>query len=74
MGLKIFIIEDDPTYSQVLSFRLKNSGFDDITSFESGEGSLAEMKQKPNLVLLDFSLQGLNGFDTLQHIKKSSPP
>lgn len=73
MGLKIFIIEDDPTYSKILSFRLKNDGHKELILYDSGESSLQHIREKPDLVLLDFSLKGLNGLDTLLQIKKESP-
>ncbi|MFY7653324.1 MAG: response regulator, partial [Chitinophagaceae bacterium] len=42
--------------------------------FEKGENCLAELSKQPNLIILDYYLEGeLNGLDTLQRIKKESP-
>ena len=41
--------------------------------FHSGEDCIDHIGEQPNLVLLDFSLTGLNGLDTLNQIKKKSP-
>jgi CheY-like chemotaxis protein len=73
VSLKIFIVEDNEVYSQMLDYKLKESGLDDVTVFNSGEDCLSHISEKPNLVLLDFSLKGLNGLDTLNQIKKDSP-
>ena len=73
MSLKIFIVEDDEVYSHMLDFQLKKSGFERVTVFNSGEDCIDHIAEKPNLLLLDFSLTGLNGLDTLHMIKKKSP-
>ena len=70
---KTFIIEDDPAYSKMLEKRLEDRGLSNIYVFESGESGLAALHRKPEFVILDFSLQGLNGLDTLREIKKRLP-
>jgi len=73
VSLQIFVVEDDEVYSHMLDFRLKQSGFDKVSVFKSGEDCIDHIGEKPNLILLDFSLTGLNGLDTLNLIKKKSP-
>jgi len=73
VSIKIFIVEDDEVYSHMLDFKLKKTGFEKVTIFNSGEDCIDHIGEKPNLVLLDFSLKGLNGLDTLNQIKKKSP-
>lgn len=68
----IFIVEDDLSYASVLERALKNKGFTNIKKFSRGEECLEELDKKPSLILLDFSLEGLNGLDTLREIKKRS--
>jgi len=65
----IFIVEDDPVYSKVITLKLKKNGFSRIKSFSSGEKSLDEFHLNPDFVILDFSLDGLNGLDTLKIMK-----
>ena len=70
---KIFIIEDDPNYSKMLEKRLEQRGLRNVLVFDNGETGLAALKRNPELVILDFGLQGLNGLDTLREIKKEKP-
>jgi two-component system OmpR family response regulator len=70
---KAFIVDDDPTFVKILEYELNKAGFTPFESYESGEECLANLDSKPRIVLLDFSLGGLNGLDVLRSIKKKSP-
>ena len=69
----IFIVEDDPIYTELLSIVLAKNGFNKVRNFSSGEDSLKAIGEKPSIVLLDFSLGGLNGLDVLKIIREESP-
>jgi len=68
--LRVFVVEDDPAYSTVLVHHLKKIGITDIHNFKSGEECIEALSKKPDVILLDFSLEGLNGLDTLRQIRK----
>lgn len=70
---KIFMIDDDPIFSQLVEKRLGQMGVTDIQVFGSAESGLAALKDRPDFVVLDFNLPGLNGLDTLKKIKKQGP-
>ncbi len=65
----IFIVEDDPIYSKVLNFTLSKNEFTKVHSFTSGEKAVEALSLKPDFIILDFSLGGLNGLDTLKMLK-----
>ena len=69
----IFMIEDDPVFLKLIAFKLKENGYSNLRSFSSGEECLAALSSTPGLVLLDFSLGGMNGLDVLQKILKRKP-
>ena len=71
----IFIIEDDPVYLKMLTYKIDAAGYTEIRSFASGEEGLDALTKgmRPDLVLLDFQLGGINGLDTLRGIKKLRP-
>ncbi len=66
----IFIIEDDPVYSKVINLTLSKNGFTSVHTFSSGENAVESLSLKPDFIILDFSLEGLNGLDTLKVIKQ----
>ncbi len=70
---KAFIVDDDPVFVKLLENQLEQSNFTPYETYLSGEDCLANIKHKPRVVLLDFSLGGLNGLDVLRKIKEVSP-
>ena len=70
---KAFIVDDDPTFVKILEDQLEKAGLTPYESYESGEECLANISLKPKIILLDFTLGGLNGLDVLITIKKKSP-
>jgi len=69
-NLKVFLVEDDEIYSMVLAQKLKLFGNFFISTFETGESALENLDVNPDVILLDYSLPGINGFETLKEIKK----
>ena len=70
---KAFIVDDDPTFIKLLEHELEKANYTPFESYQSGEACLENIGTKPRIVLLDFSLGGLNGLDVLLAIKKKSP-
>jgi twitching motility two-component system response regulator PilH len=59
---RILVVDDSPTERHLLSEMLKSAGFDPLQA-ESGEEAIRKAKEsKPDLVLMDIVMPGLNGF------------
>lgn len=69
----ILIIEDEQTISRVLAVYLKHEGYEVVQAFDGLEGLQAFTANEPNLVLLDVMLPGMDGWDVLKEIRKTSP-
>src|SRR3989344_1760936 len=66
---KILIIEDDKFLRELISKKLVNEGFA-IALAVDGEEALKKVKEeKPDLILLDLILPGVDGFEVLAKIK-----
>ena len=52
----IFIIDDDEVMSKYVDSLLKNNGFKRIYTFPTGEECLANLTEKPDIVILDYNL------------------
>lgn len=66
---EILIIEDDTDISDLMVKALNNAGYRCTQAFSGTEALLVLSKSKPDLVLLDLTLPGLNGEEVLPQIK-----
>jgi twitching motility two-component system response regulator PilH len=66
----ILIIDDSPTEIQTLSNILVPNGYT-VSVAETGEAGLVEAKSsKPDLILMDVVLPGLNGFQATRNLSR----
>lgn len=69
---KIFVVEDNPVYQTLVLKQLENIS-QDIHVFSTGENFLAQLNHAPDLIILDYNLDGpFNGYDVLKELKKLS--
>ena len=69
MAHKILIIDDDVHIGNMLEETLVNEGYSVSRAYSGTEALLVLSQSKPDLILLDLMLPGLNGEDVLPHIK-----
>jgi two-component system, NtrC family, response regulator AtoC len=65
----VFIVDDEPAISKLLSYWVKDKWKYEVEVFENGEDVLKKLHSKPDLILLDIMLPGLDGLETLKRIK-----
>jgi len=69
---KILVVEDDPTIRALLEMALLGAGYADVTTAARGDdGLVAAKREKPDLVLLDIMLPGLDGFSIARRIRET---
>lgn len=54
----------------LLSRILKKQGYEVLTSLNGKEAIRATRKKKPNLMLLDLEMPGINGVETLYRVRR----
>ena len=69
----IFIVDDNEIYSMMLDYILSKNSTYKFISFNSGETCIKNLYLNPEIVILDYEMPGLNGYDTLVEIKKQNP-
>jgi len=67
---KILIIEDELELVKVLRSYLDNAGFEVVTALRGDTGLTAWQNEKPDLVLLDLNLPGMDGIEIAKSIRK----
>ncbi|MBO7655079.1 MAG: response regulator transcription factor [Kiritimatiellae bacterium] len=67
---KIVVIEDDPAIRRVIGLALKTAGYETVLEEDDGRNGLATvLQERPDLVLLDLMLPGLDGLAVCRHIR-----
>jgi two-component system OmpR family response regulator len=75
---KLFIVEDDPMFAEMLIDFMKSKPRWEVVYFPSGEECVREAYQDPDVVIIDYHLDGLkaegmNGLETMKKLKKTAP-
>ena len=70
MSRKILIIEDDKFIREFMVRKLVNDGYEAIEATNGEEGVRTAKAEKPDLILLDLILPGIDGFESLTRIRK----
>ena len=69
MGAKILVIDDEPVIVDLVKFALELEGFTVITAEDGEQGITMAKTEKPDLVVLDIRLPGMNGYEICQQLK-----
>jgi twitching motility two-component system response regulator PilH len=68
---KVLIVDDSPTEVHVLSGFLKKHGFEVETATDGGEGIEKARAVKPDLILMDVVMPGMNGFQATRELARA---
>lgn len=71
--IKIFIVEDDTFYAELIHNTLINDGYTNIKLFDTGKGCLDYTGIAPKIVILDHMLGQMNGLHVLKELKAADP-
>lgn len=75
---KIFIVDDDPLFSSMLSGHLEDLRKYEVHRFDTGEKCLENIFEEPDVIILDYFLnkenpEAKNGLEILSSIRKIDP-
>jgi len=69
---KILIVDDDTNIAELISLYLTKECFDTLTVYDGQEALKQFSIYKPNLVILDLMLPGIDGYEVCREIRKQS--
>lgn len=72
MSARILLIEDDPDIALAVRTVLRGAGFDVVTAQDGRTGLRAFHDRRPEAVVLDIGLPGLDGWQVLERIRDLS--
>jgi CheY-like chemotaxis protein len=68
---RILSVEDDVDLQQVVAYVLKKKGWDAVFAYDGKDGLEKALALKPDLILLDMMLPGLNGIEVIKALKEN---
>lgn len=69
---KILVIDDEPSIVNLITAYLKPEGYEVLTSMDGPSGLKAARAFKPDLVILDIMLPGMDGIELLSRLRRES--
>ena len=69
---KILVIDDEPSIINVVSAYLKPEGYEVYTAADGNAGLKAARAFKPDLIILDLMLPGIDGIELLSRLRRKS--
>jgi twitching motility two-component system response regulator PilH len=69
---RILLIEDSPTDTAVLTQLLERNGHEVLASGSAEDGIQVCKREKPDLVLMDIILPGMNGFQATRALSRDA--
>lgn len=72
MGKKILMVEDEPHIADAVAFNLKKEGYEVILAADGETGLERIFTERPDLVLLDLMLPGIDGIEVCRRVRARS--
>lgn len=74
MSTTIMVVDDSPFASKQIKDIVEDNGYEVIGYAKDGEEAIEHYKElKPDIVILDIIMPGLNGLETAEILKKQDP-
>lgn len=71
-GAKILVIDDEPSIVKLVTAYLKPEGYEVLTATDGLSGLKTARAFKPDLVILDIMLPGMDGLELLSRLRRES--
>ncbi|MBI3143615.1 MAG: sigma-54-dependent Fis family transcriptional regulator [Bacteroidetes bacterium] len=72
-NVRIFVVEDDPSYRRMIEYVLQLNPDFEVVTFENGRSCMDKLHLRPDIVTLDYSLPDSTGADVLKRIVNTDP-
>ncbi|MCD4735479.1 MAG: sigma-54 dependent transcriptional regulator [Bacteroidales bacterium] len=70
---KIFVVEDDLLYGEMLKYHLSLNPDNEVIKYSTGAACLKNLYRNPSLISLDYSLPDMSGLEVIRKVKAYNP-
>ena len=70
--VRILLIDDDRDLAHLTKMALVKSGYDVLTFYEAKTAGEEARRQKPDLILMDVMLPGMDGAEAVRELRKDN--
>jgi two-component system alkaline phosphatase synthesis response regulator PhoP len=74
MSKTVLVIDDEPRIAEICRDYLSAAGFTVISASSGLQGLAVARKEKPDLIVLDLMLPGMDGLDVCRELRRESGP
>jgi two-component system, chemotaxis family, response regulator PixH len=69
--VKVLVVEDTPSEMKLMMLYLKDNGYQVVSADNAKDGLSIVDKEKPDVVITDVVMEGMNGFEFCRTLKKN---
>lgn len=69
---KVLVIDDEENVCEMISLYFEKAGYDVVTATDGADGIEKARQNRPDIIILDLMLPGMDGLDVCKEIRKAS--
>jgi two-component system, OmpR family, response regulator ResD len=70
----VLVVDDEPTIAEVVSRYLERAGYQTAVAHDGAEALAHAARRRPDLVVLDLMLPGVDGLEVLRRLREDEAP
>lgn len=70
-GMRVLLVDDNIDAMEMMGFLLAEMGYQPVTTADAGEIEMLALRHKPQVIVLDIGLPGVDGYQVARRIKSN---